>query len=252
LTAQNTGGGLTIYENRLPSMALSCNYCTGEQAMKDFIASSSQGWDGTTPRFLIIQAQPWQGVTPTSFLNVARSLSADYVVVRPDHIFELLREANGLPINPVRKYTISASAGANGDISPSGTVMLDQNENQTFTITPQSGYAVSTLSVDGVAEAVAASYTFTNVTANHTISITFANPTTPMDASVGDAAVGDAGTADGGTGGSDDAGGGPGPGSGGCSCQMQHGSRPSAWSLLVLLALGLRRRSRRASRVSAP
>jgi hypothetical protein len=54
LTAQNTGGGLTIFENRLPSMALSCKYCTGEQAMKDFIASSSQGWDGKTPRFLII------------------------------------------------------------------------------------------------------------------------------------------------------------------------------------------------------
>jgi len=248
LTAQNTGGGLTIYENRLPSMALSCNYCTGEQAMKDFIASSSQGWDGKTPRFLIIQAQPWQGVTPTSFLNVARSLSADYVVVRPDHIFELMREANGLPINPVRKYTITASADANGDISPSGALMLDQNESQTFAITPHSGYAVKTLSVDGVDEAVAPSYTFTNVTANHTISVTFANPATPMDAGVGDA-----GTADGGTGGSDDAGGGPGPENGGCSCQMQHGSssRPSAWSLLVLLVLGHRRRSRRASRASA-
>jgi GxGYxYP putative glycoside hydrolase C-terminal domain/GxGYxY sequence motif in domain of unknown function N-terminal/Divergent InlB B-repeat domain len=247
LTAQNTGGGLTIYENRLPSMALSCNYCTGEQAMKDFIASSSQGWDGTTPRFLIIQAQPWQGVNPTSFLNVARSLSADYVVVRPDHIFELMREANGLPINPVSKYTITASAGANGDISPSGTVMLNQNEDQTFTITPHSGYAVKTLSVDGVDAALGASYTFTNVTANHTISVTFANPETPMDAGVGDA-----GTADGGTGGTADAGR-LGAGNGGCSCQIQHGSspKPALWSILVLLVLAHRLRSRRARRASA-
>jgi len=38
LTAQNTGGGLTIYNNSLPGMALSCNYCTGEQAMKDHIS----------------------------------------------------------------------------------------------------------------------------------------------------------------------------------------------------------------------
>ena len=247
LTAQNTGGGLTIYENRLPSMALSCNYCTGEQAMKDFIASSSQGWDGVTPRFLIIQAQPWQGVTPTSFLNVAHSLGADYVVVRPDHIFELMREANGLPLNPVSKYMITATADANGDINPSGTVMLSQNEDQTFTITPHAGYAVKTLSVDGVVAAAGPSYTFTNVTANHTIGVTFANPATPMDAGVDDA-----GTVDGGTGGSDDAGGGPSPENGGCSCQIQHGSSVTLapWSLLGLLVLAHRRRRRRAPRTS--
>lgn len=100
LTAQNTGGGLTIYSNSLPGMALSCNYCTNEQAMKDHIASAAAGWDGTSPRFIIIQAQPWQNVTPTSFKNVANSLNSNYVVVRPDHIFQLIREANGLPLNP--------------------------------------------------------------------------------------------------------------------------------------------------------
>jgi len=97
LTAQNTGGGLTIYNNSLPGMALSCNYCTNEQAMKDHIASAAAGWNRTSPRFIIIQAQPWQNVTPTSFKNVANSLNADYLVVRPDHIFQLIREANGLP-----------------------------------------------------------------------------------------------------------------------------------------------------------
>jgi len=100
LTAQNTGGGLTIYNNSLPGMALSCNYCTNEQAMKDHIASAAAGWNGASPRFIIIQAQPWQDVTPTSFKNVANSLNTDYIVVRPDHIFQLIREANGLPVNP--------------------------------------------------------------------------------------------------------------------------------------------------------
>lgn len=99
LTAQNTGGGLTIYNNSLPGMALSCNYCTQEQPMKDHIASAAAGWNRTSPRFIIIQAQPWNNVTPTSFKNVANSLNADYVVVRPDHIFQLIREANGLPVN---------------------------------------------------------------------------------------------------------------------------------------------------------
>lgn len=100
LTAQNTGGALNIYEAKLPGRPLSCNYCTNEQAMKDHIATASAGWSGRIPRFVIIQAQPWNGVTPTSFKNVMNSLSSDYVVVRPDHIFQLIREANGLTVNP--------------------------------------------------------------------------------------------------------------------------------------------------------
>ena len=100
ITAQNTGGGLTIYNQSLPGQALSCNYCTNEQAMKDHIASAAAGWNGASPRFIIIQAQPWTDVKPTDFKNAANSLNANYVVVRPDHLFQLLREANGLPVNP--------------------------------------------------------------------------------------------------------------------------------------------------------
>jgi MYXO-CTERM domain-containing protein len=260
LTAQNTGGGLTIYDNSLPAMALSCNYCTNEQAMKDFINTYSQGWDGTSPRFLVIQAQPWQGVTPTSFMNVANSLGSNYVVVRPDHIFELIREANGLTINPVSKYTITAATDANGDISPSGAVTLNQNDNQTFTFTPHAGYVVNTISVDGAGVPAAPSHTFTNVTANHTISVTFANPATAMDLSVvGDAGtvvVGDLGSSDAGAGGSmdmamghvADAGHHPAPPAhGGCSCQVERGSSTtgSPWLVFALLVLALRRRIRR-------
>jgi hypothetical protein len=68
--------------------------------MKDHIGRASAGWDKASPRFVIIQAQPWKGVTPTSFKNVANSLSDDYVVVRPDHLFQLLRESKGMVINP--------------------------------------------------------------------------------------------------------------------------------------------------------
>jgi hypothetical protein len=98
VTGQNTGGGLTIYSDKLPGYALDCNYCTNEQAMKDHIARAAAGWNGASPRFILIQAQPWQGVTPTSFLDVKNALDASkYVVVRPDNWFQLLREANGLP-----------------------------------------------------------------------------------------------------------------------------------------------------------
>ncbi|RYY15293.1 MAG: hypothetical protein EOO04_28825, partial [Chitinophagaceae bacterium] len=103
LTGQNTGGGLTIYDKKLPGMALSCNYCTNEKAMKEHVAKAASGWNRNEPRFIIIQAQPWQGVTPTSFKNVAASLNEDYIVVRPDHIFQLLREAHGLTGKQVTK-----------------------------------------------------------------------------------------------------------------------------------------------------
>jgi hypothetical protein len=102
LTGQNTGGGLTVYSASLPGFALSCNYCTGEQAMKDHIAGAAQGWDGQEPRFILIQAQPWQNVTPTTFRQVQDSLDDTYAVVRPDHWFQLLRQAEGLRIEPIQ------------------------------------------------------------------------------------------------------------------------------------------------------
>lgn len=100
LTGQNTGGGLSIYNSSLPGMALSCNYCTNTQAMKNHINTASQGWNGNEPRFIIIQSQPWQDVKPSNFKDVANSLNNNYKVVRPDHLFQLLREANGLEVNP--------------------------------------------------------------------------------------------------------------------------------------------------------
>ncbi len=75
-------------------------------------------------------------------------------------------------------YTITASAGANGSISPSGAVSVSQGANQTFTITPNSGYATSSIIVDGVSQTIAPSYTFTNVQAAHSISATFVQAVT--------------------------------------------------------------------------
>ena len=74
-------------------------------------------------------------------------------------------------------HTIQASAGANGTISPSGVVTLNDGTSKTFTITPNADYHVATLTVDGSQVTPATTYTFHDVTADHTISATFA--TTP-------------------------------------------------------------------------
>ena len=70
-------------------------------------------------------------------------------------------------------YTITASSDSNGSISPSGSVEVTEGEDQTFTITPNDGYEIGTLKVDGKAVTASTSYTFSNVTAGHTIDVTF-------------------------------------------------------------------------------
>jgi hypothetical protein len=72
-------------------------------------------------------------------------------------------------------YTISASAGAGGTVSPAGTVTLNQGSNQTYIITANSGYHITDVKIDNISVGTVSTYTFNNITANHTISATFSN-----------------------------------------------------------------------------
>ncbi len=74
--------------------------------------------------------------------------------------------------------TITATAGANGNISPPGVRAVTSGVDQTYTIIPKAGYHVDTLTVDGSPVTTATSYTFINVTTPHTISVTFAQNST--------------------------------------------------------------------------
>ncbi|MFN3554372.1 MAG: InlB B-repeat-containing protein [Bacteroidales bacterium] len=74
-------------------------------------------------------------------------------------------------------YTISASAGPGGVVSPDGQVEVAWGEEQTFTITPDPGYAIATVMVDGEDMGAVASYTFENVTSDHTLSAFFIQQT---------------------------------------------------------------------------
>ena len=70
-------------------------------------------------------------------------------------------------------YTIKATAGTNGSISPSGWISVRDGWDQTFTITPDKGYAVAKVLVDGKSVGAVKSYTFKNVTKDHTIEAIF-------------------------------------------------------------------------------
>lgn len=70
-------------------------------------------------------------------------------------------------------YAIAASAGAGGTISPSGSTQVSHGDSQTYTITPNEGYEIESVTVDGVNQGAVSSFTFSNVTSAHTISVTF-------------------------------------------------------------------------------
>ncbi|MEK6699124.1 MAG: hypothetical protein AABZ10_08800 [Nitrospirota bacterium] len=82
-------------------------------------------------------------------------------------------------------YTITATAGPNGSISPSGATNVVSHFSQSFATTPNTGYHVADMLVDGVSKGAVSSYTFDDVLANHTISASFAINTYAITATAG-------------------------------------------------------------------
>lgn len=141
------------------------------------ISGSGEGWsDGsitlTTGAAATFTVQPNAGlgtgtydetltVTGTNGGNSAQaSVSLTFTVEQPY-------------IPPVVTYYINAGAGENGSISPSGQVAVPAGGSRTFTITADESYVVADVLVDGVSVGPVGSYTFSNVRANHTISVIF-------------------------------------------------------------------------------
>lgn len=73
----------------------------------------------------------------------------------------------------VSSYTIKASAGNGGIISPSGNVSVKRGDDQIFSINPINGYRISDVIVDGKSVGAVSTYTFDSVKANHTIQVKF-------------------------------------------------------------------------------
>ncbi len=79
----------------------------------------------------------------------------------------------------VAPHTIVASAEANGTISPIGTTKVADQANQTYVLTPNDGYKVKEVLVDGISVGALDSYTFQSVSSDHEIHVTFAKIETP-------------------------------------------------------------------------
>lgn len=122
-------------------------------------------------------------------VSVVPSLAEDNLIYHYDDLNRLIR-IEDMVANKVVEYiydevgnrtskasylplTITASMGSNGSISPSGSVSVSYKTNQTFTMTPNSGYEILNVLVDTTSVGYENTYTFTSVTANHTINVTF-------------------------------------------------------------------------------
>ena len=126
-----------------------------------------------------IGADETYSITPDTGYHIDDVL-VDGVSVGPATSYKFTNIAGDHTISAtfaINSYDITASAGPNGTITPSGTVTLEYGQDQAFTIAPDPGYSILDVLVDGVSVGAVPTYTFNDVAAAHTISATFAvNP----------------------------------------------------------------------------
>jgi hypothetical protein len=159
------------------------------------------------PKTITVTQTANGSITPYTYTNFFTGMDSTYKI-KPNtgyHIDTLTVDGN--PVVPVTStytftniqenhsitatyaanttYTITATAGANGSITPAGVKSLLGGVSQTYTITPNAGYRVNKVLVDGVYNAaITSTYTFFNVSANHTIEASFVLDTYTITASI--------------------------------------------------------------------
>jgi len=111
-------------------------------------------------------------------ISVGRVASYRFTDITGDHSISATFE-----VTPT--YTVNITAGPGGTISPIGNLVVNESSDHTFSITPDEGYRITNVLVDGISAGAVTSYTLTNITANHTISATFEIKTYSITASSG-------------------------------------------------------------------
>ncbi len=117
----------------------------------------------TSPEFVLGQAQE----TASFFKGQISDVRLYDYVLTDDEI------AAVCGANPPIIHTITSSAGLNGSISPVSNIIVNNGCNRTYTITADNYYQVSDVKVDNISIGPVTSYTFINITANHSITATF-------------------------------------------------------------------------------
>lgn len=109
---------------------------------------------------------------PDKFQN-AKSVQFAFVYEGKDSTSLWLDNVQVYVEDPSQIHTITATAGEGGKIDPSGTVQINDGKSKTFTITPDAGRFISDVKVDDKSVGTPTTYTFTKVTDDHTIEVSF-------------------------------------------------------------------------------
>lgn len=140
---------------------------------KDYTVSTMFGEDALTGdiKLAYVDANGTE-ITPDT-AKVGKVIIRASGLTAPNGNYTVVFVDGTLTIDERPVYTIKATAGIHGSITPSGDVDVLHGGSQTFTIAANRGYAISNVKIDGVSIGAVKSYTFENVTGNHTIEVTF-------------------------------------------------------------------------------
>ncbi|MDD3816153.1 MAG: LamG domain-containing protein, partial [Desulfocapsaceae bacterium] len=182
LTAGNTGTNEIYYENVgiYDSLPTQTHTITATALEHGTISPN-----GSVPVFN--ESDQTFIITPETYYHIA-DVVVDGASVGPvtEYTFSSVTTAHTIVASfAIDTYTIEASAGANGSISPSGSVTVDHGNDQGFTITANPNYHIVDVLVDGESVGAVTEYTFSGVTAAHTIEASFAIDTYLIVASAG-------------------------------------------------------------------
>ena len=162
----NVDRNVSIYHNGGDSLSAQNMYVLVNGARQVFSKNNDPGWTTWSVGESLKYEVP--GISPISSVQVVYDNSGSSAILS-SAIFGV----SGMPTS-VPTHTITASAGAGGSISPSGSITISDGSSQTFTITPSSGYHVASVVVDSVPQGAISSYPFMNVVGDHVISASFA------------------------------------------------------------------------------
>ena len=172
---------VTIGKARVTVTALDKRIYTGDKAPdlskpalgKDYTVTGLFGEDALTGDITLayVDASGTE-ITPDT-TKVGQTILRAGGMTAPNDNYTVVFADGKLTVDERPVYTVKATAGSHGSITPSGNVDVLHGGSQTFTIAANSGYAISNVKIDGVSIGAVKSYTFENVTENHTIEVTF-------------------------------------------------------------------------------
>ena len=178
------GSGLLIYHvHSGVNNAQNCINCTHPQRMYPVCASRTTQMPNSTPASygtINSSGTPFPNGNKTSFTNATTPAMKSWANANTNKPIINITQSNGLIsfyFMPDNIYTITASSGANGAVSPVGVTEIMGGGSKSYTITPSGHYERETVLINGVnnTDAVnSGTYNFQNVTSNQTIHATFA------------------------------------------------------------------------------